>query len=147
MSYSPNPQRAYLAASLIAIFFVCLVVSCTPAIASDVRDVFKTQTVQIPHTQRVCNDVYNGSDRTGDTLKGAIIGGIIGNNIKGEKDGGAIGAIIGGMLGHSNSDASPNVITQCRNITNYTTETREVYSHSIISFIHDGRHYKLRFQK
>ena len=147
MSYSPNPQRAYLAASLIAIFFVCLVASCTPAIASDVRDVFKTQTVQIPHTQRVCNDVYNGGDRTGDTLKGAIIGGIIGNNIKGEKDGGAIGAIIGGMLGHSNSDASPNVITQCRNITNYTTETREVYSHSIISFIHNGRHYKLRFQK
>ena len=147
MSYSPNPQRAYLAASLIAIFFVCLVASCTPAIASDVRDVFKTQTVQIPHTQRVCNDVYHGGDRTGDTLKGAIIGGIIGNNIKGEKDGGAIGAIIGGMLGHSNSDASPNVITQCRNITNYTTETREVYSHSIISFIHDGRHYKLRFQK
>ena len=121
MSYSPNPQRAYLAVSLIAIFFVCLVASCTPAIASDVRDVFKTQTVQIPHTQRVCNDVYNGGDRTGDTLKGAIIGGIIGNNIKGEKDGGAIGAIIGGMLGHSNSDASPNVITQCRNITNYTT--------------------------
>ena len=147
MSYSPNPQRAYLAASLIAIFFVCLVASCTPAVASDVRDVFKTQTVQIPHTQRVCNDVYNGGDRTGDTLKGAIIGGIIGNNIKGEKDGGAIGAIIGGMLGHSNSDASPNVITQCRNITNYTTETREVYSHSIISFIHNGRHYKLRFQK
>lgn len=147
MSYSPNPQRAYLAVSLIAIFFVCLVASCTPAIASDVRDVFKTQTVQIPHTQRVCNDVYNGGDRTGDTLKGAIIGGIIGNNIKGERDGGAIGAIIGGMLGHSNSDASPNVITQCRNITNYTTQTREVYSHSIISFIHNGRHYKLRFQK
>ena len=147
MSYSPNPQRAYLAVSLIAIFFVCLVASCTPAVASDVRDVFKTQTVQIPHTQRVCNDVYNGGDRTGDTLKGAIIGGIIGNNIKGEKDGGAIGAIIGGMLGHSNSDASPNVITQCRNITNYTTQTREVYSHSIISFIHNGRHYKLRFQK
>ena len=147
MSYSPNPQRAYLAVSLIAIFFVCLVASCTPAVASDVRDVFKTQTVQIPHTQRVCNDVYNGGDRTGDTLRGAIIGGIIGNNIKGEKDGGAIGAIIGGMLGHSNSDASPNVITQCRNITNYTTETREVYSHSIISFIHNGRHYKLRFQK
>ena len=147
MSYSPNPQRTYLAVSLIAIFFVCLVASCTPAVASDVRDVFKTQTVQIPHTQRVCNDVYNGGDRTGDTLKGAIIGGIIGNNIKGEKDGGAIGAIIGGMLGHSNSDASPNVITQCRNITNYTTETREVYSHSIISFIHNGRHYKLRFQK
>ena len=149
MSYNPNPspQRAYLAASLIAIFFVCVVASCTPAIASDVQDVYKTETVQIPHNQRVCEDVYHGGDKTADTLKGAIIGGIIGNNVGDIKNGGGIGAVIGGMLGHSNSDASPNVITQCRNHVNYTTESRRVYSHSIITFMHDGRYYKLRFQK
>ena len=147
MSYSPNPQRAYLAASLIAIFFVCLVVSCTPAIASDVRDVFKTQTVQIPHTQRVCNDVYNGGDRTGDTLKGAIIGGIIGNNIKGERDGGAIGAIIGGMLGHQNSDAKGGTRRVCREETRYTESQERVYSHSTISFLYNGKIHKVRFQK
>ena len=147
MSYSPNPEKGYLAFSLIAIFFVCLVASCSPALASDVEDVFKTETVQIPHTQRVCNDVYHGGDRTGDTLKGAIIGGIIGNNVGDVKNGGALGAVIGGMLGHSNSDAEPNVITQCRNHTTYSTETRRVYSHSIVTFFHNGRHYKLRFQK
>ena len=126
MSYSPNPQRAYLAVSLIAIFFVCLVASCTPAIASDVQDFYKTETVRVPHTQQVCNDVYQGGDKTGDTLKGAIIG---------------------GMLGHSNSNATGGYSTQCQNITSYTTESRRVYSHSIIKFYHNGRYYQLRFQK
>ena len=80
-------------------------------------------------------------------LRGAIIGGIIGNNITGEKDGGAIGAIIGGMLGHNNSTASPGYSSQCRNVTHYTTETKRVYSHSIVKFYHNGRYYEVRFQK
>ena len=147
MSYSPNPQKAYLAISLIAIFFVCLVASCTPAIASDVEDIYTNRYVQTPHTQQVCEDVYHGGDKSGDMLRGAIIGGIIGNNIKGEKDGGAIGAIIGGMLGHNNSTASPGYSSQCRNVTHYTTESRRVYSHSIVKFYHNGRYYEVRFQK
>jgi uncharacterized membrane protein len=147
MSYSQKPEKAYLAFSLIAIFFVCLMASCTPAVASDVEDVFKTETVRIPHTQQVCEDVYHGGDKSGDMLRGAIIGGIIGNNIKGEKDGGAIGAIIGGMMGHNNSTATGGVSTQCSNVTHYTTETRRVYSHSIVKFYHNGRYYQLRFQK
>ena len=147
MSYSPNPQKAYLAISLIAIFFVCLVASCTPAIASDVEDIYTTRYIDVPHTQQVCEDVYHGGDKSGDMLRGAIIGGIIGNNIKGEKDGGAIGAIIGGMLGHNNSTASPGYSSQCRNVTHYTTETKRVYSHSIVKFYHNGRYYEVRFQK
>ena len=147
MSYSPNPEKGYLAFSLIAIFFVCLVASCSPALASDVEDVFKTETVRIPHTQQVCEDVYHGGDKSGDMLRGAIIGGIIGNNIKGEKDGGAIGAIIGGMMGHNNSTATGGVSTQCRNVTHYTTETQRVYSYSIVKFYYNGRYYSVRFQK
>ena len=147
MSYSPNPQKAYLAISLIAIFFVCLVASCTPAIASDVEDIYTTRYIDVPHTQQVCEDVYHGGDKSGDMLRGAIIGGIIGNNIKGEKDGGAIGAIIGGMMGHNNSRATRGVSTQCHNVTNYTTETQRVYSHSIVKFYHNGRYYEVRFQK
>ena len=104
MSYSQKPERAYLAFSIIAIFFVCLMASCTPAVASDVEDIYtKTILMYVPHTQQVCEDVYHGGDKSGDMLRGgAIIGGIIGNNIKGEKDGGAIGRI-GGMMGHNNS--------------------------------------------
>ena len=147
MSYSQKPERAYLAFSIIAIFFVCLMASCTPAVASDVEDIYVTKTIRVPHTHQVCEDVYHGGDKSGDMLRGAIIGGIIGTNIKGEKDGGAIGAIIGGMMGHNNSTATGGVSTQCRNVTHYTTETQRVYSYSIVKFYHNGRYYSVRFQK
>jgi len=147
MSYSQKPERAYLAFSIIAIFFVCLMASCTPAVAADVEDIYTTRYIDVPHTERVCEDVYHGGDKSGDMLRGAIIGGIIGNNIKGEKDGGAIGAIIGGMMGHNNSTATGGVSTQCRNVTHYTTETQRVYSYSIVKFYYNGRYYSVRFQK
>ena len=80
-------------------------------------------------------------------MKGAIIGGIIGNNIKGEQDGGAIGAIIGGMLGHSNSDTTGGTKRICDTETRYKESRRSVYSHSTITFLHEGVTYTLRFQK
>ena len=123
MSYSPNPEKGYLAFSLIAIFFVCLVASCTPAVASDVEDVFKTETVRIPHTQQVCEDVYHGGDKSGDMLRGAIIGGILGNQ---------------------NSTASGNI---CRTETRYTEQSKTVYSHSTITFVYEGKQYSVNFKK
>ena len=97
MSYSQKPEKAYLAFSLIAIFFVCLMASCTPAVASDVEDVFKTETVRIPHTQQVCEDVYHGGDKSGDMLRGAIIGGILGKALTGDDKGAGFGALVGAM--------------------------------------------------
>ena len=123
------------------------VTNTAQAHSKTVRDHYTTIVQKEPYYVQVCQDVTTSGDKTGDTLKGAIIGGIIGNNVGDVKNGGALGAVIGGMLGHSKSDASPNVITQCRNHTNYTTESRRVYSHSIITFMHNGRYYKLRFQK
>ena len=67
--------------------------------------------------------------------------------IKGEKDGGAIGAIIGGMLGHSNSNASGGSKRVCQVETRYTEESRRVYSHSTISFIYEGKSYRVNFKK
>ena len=121
MSYSQKPERAYLAFSIIAIFFVCLMASCTPAIASDVEDIYVTKTIRVPHTHQVCEDVYHGGDKSGDMLRGAIIGGIIGNNVtKDLPDGGTAGAIIGGMLGHQNSDATGGTRRVCRVAVSYT---------------------------
>ena len=66
---------------------------------TQVQDHYKNIIYKTPSQVEVCYDRNVSGDKTGDAIKGAIIGGILGNNIKGEKDGGAIGAIIGGMLG------------------------------------------------
>ena len=117
------------------------------AYANQVQDHYKSIISQTPYNVEVCRDHVTSGDKTGDALTGAIIGGILGNNIKGEKDGGAIGAIIGGMLGHSNSGASGNVKTYCSNQTRYKEESRTVYSHSSITFGYEGKVYTVNFKK
>jgi len=79
---------------------------------------------------------------------GAIIGGIIGNNVtKDLPDGGTAGAILGGMLGHQNSDAQGGTKVKCYNETRYNETKQTVYSHSVITFTYNGRQYSVRFQK
>ncbi|MGB2427845.1 MAG: glycine zipper 2TM domain-containing protein, partial [Alteromonas sp.] len=84
----------------------------------------------------------------GDMLKGAIIGGIIGNNVtKNVDNGGAVGALIGGIIGHNNSNATAGTQRVCNVQTRYNEESVTVYSHSVVTFYHEGKQYKLRFQK
>lgn len=112
------------------------------------NDVYKTVITQKPYSVEVCREVTTSGDKTGDALKGAIIGGVIGNNVtKNVEGGGTIGAIIGGMLGHSNSDAVGGTTTQCSRETRYKEETKEVYSHSTITFWDNGKEYTVRFNK
>ena len=114
----------------------------------EVVDHFKQVYHNKPYQVEVCYDQKVSGDKTGDALMGAIIGGIIGNNVtKDLPDGGTAGAIIGGMLGHQNSNATGSSKTVCKVETRYTEEKREMYSHSTITFTHNGRTYKLRFTK
>ena len=114
---------------------------------TQVQDHYKNIIYKTPNQVEVCYDRQVSGDKTGDAIKGAIIGGILGNNIKGEKDGGAIGAIIGGMLGHSNSGATGGTKRICQVETRYSEESRRVYSHSTISFIYEGKSYSVNFKK
>ena len=114
---------------------------------TQVQDHYKNIIYKTPSQIEVCYDRNVSGDKTGDALKGAIIGGILGNNIKGEKDGGAIGAIIGGMLGHSNSGAIGGTKRVCQVETRYSEESKRVYSHSTISFIYEGKSYRVNFKK
>ena len=115
--------------------------------AETVVDVTKQIINKTPYQVEVCYDQQVSGDKTGDAIKGAIIGGLLGNNIKGEKDGGAIGAVIGGMLGHANSNAVGGTKRVCNVETRYNEEVVTVYSHSIVSFVHEGKEYQLKFQK
>ena len=103
---------------------------------------------QTPYSVEVCKNVRVSGDKTGDTLTGAIIGGIIGNNVtKDLPDGGTAGAILGGILGHMNSDAKSGTKRVCNIETRYEEVQKKIYSHSTITFWSGGNQYTLRFKK
>lgn len=117
------------------------------AYAETVQDFNKTVINRVPYNVEVCTNQTVSGDKTADTLKGAIIGGVIGNNVGDVDNGGAIGAIIGGMLGHNNSNATGGTKRVCEVQTRYNEESVTIYSHSVVTFYHEGKQYKLRFQK
>ena len=80
-------------------------------------------------------------------LKGAIIGGIIGNNVGNIDNGGTLGAVIGGMLGHNNSNAQSGTKRVCNTEIRYNEERQTIYSHSHITFWYEGKHHRVRFHK
>ena len=120
---------------------------CGYANASSTMDHFKEVIYKKPYSVEVCSDVSTSGDKTGDAIKGAIIGGLLGNNIKGEEHGGAAGAVIGAMLGHANSNATGGSKTVCKMETRYNEERQTIYSHSTVTFTHEGKQYTVRFQK
>lgn len=111
------------------------------AYGETVTDYTKTVIKQIPYSVEVCTE-GNGKSEVQNFLEGAIVGGAIGNNIPGEKNGGALGAFLGGVL-----NTESNKGTKCRTETRYEEEMSTVYSHSVVTFYHNGKEYKLRFQK
>ena len=114
------------------------------AFAETVQDFNKTVINRVPYNVEVCTNQTVSGDKTADTLKGAIIGGVIGNNVGDVDNGGAIGVIIGGML-----DITSNAIwwytkRVCEVQTRYNEESVTIYSHSVVTFYHEGKQYKLR---
>ena len=142
MNFKNQEKLKHLTLGAIGFIAACFVVNSVKA-DTTVQDHYKNVIQKKPYTVEVC---YQGSDdKTGDTLLGAIIGGAIGQNItKDLPDGATAGAIIGGILGNQNSTASGNV---CRTETRYNEEARTVYSHSTITFVYEGKQYKLNFKK
>ena len=101
-------------------------VMATTAKAETTQDHFKQVINKTPHQVEVCYDQHTSGDKSGDMLKGAIIGGII---------------------GHNNSTATGGTRQVCRVETRYTETPMTVYSHSTVTFTHNGKTYTVRFQK
>lgn len=131
------------------LIFTMLTIGMTsPSFAEEVVDHYKNIIEQKPYTVEVCKDVQLSGDKTKDTLMGAIIGGAIGNNVtKNVDNGGAVGALLGGIIANQNSNATGGVQRQCQMETRFDEVQREVYSHSVVTFYHEGRQYSLTFKK
>ena len=123
--------------------------ACSPAIAQEpiIQDHYKEVINQKPYHVEVCKNVSVDGDKSGDMLKGAIIGGIIGNNVGDIENGGALGAVLGGMFGHNNSNATGGTKRVCNTEVRYNEERQTIYSHSTIKFVSQGKWYTLNFKR
>src|SRR6056300_897727 len=132
----------------------------TPALADKTRvyDVTKTITKKIPQTEQICQVVEvpiygNAGVNTEGAIVGGLIGGILGNQIGkggGKEAATGVGAMAGAIIGGKNGEKEVvgyRQETRCQNKTTYTTETKEVYSHSVVTFYHEGRMYRVKFNK
>ena len=124
----------------------------TSAMAETVTDHFKSIIEQTPYRVEVCKDVViQGKTDQGSAIIGGLIGGVIGNQFG--KGGGkaaatGIGAMTGAILGGNNNKSTPSTTQrQCQIETRYEETQREVYSHSIVTFMYNGKQQVLRFQK
>jgi uncharacterized protein YcfJ len=122
-------------------FIVAAMLIATPAMAESTQDHYKQVIVKKPYSVEVCTQGSGKSD-VENFIEGAIIGGAIGNNVPGEKNGGALGAFLGGVY-----NTERNKGPKCQVETRYEEEYKEVYSHSTVTFMHEGRQYTLRFNK
>lgn len=123
---------------------------------AEVRDVYKTITVQVPHEVKGCHivDVPIYSQRDGsasEALTGAIIGGVIGHQF-GNGSGKDAMTVLGALIG-ANSQDKKTIVKEykkeerCTTSTIYGDEKKTVYSHSIMRFKKDGKWYEVEFQK
>ena len=153
---------------VIASLTVISMASMAEEINGYVQDHYKTVARQIPSTQQVCRDVdipvhvdrgprYNNQPNGGAVLLGAIVGNALGKAAGGE---GAqtMGTVIGGIAGaeisrnqhhHDGGYVSESRReTRCSNVTTYTTQTEEVYSHSTMTYTDsNGRTRTIQFRR
>jgi uncharacterized protein YcfJ len=129
-----------------------LTLMSTSAMAETVTDHFKSIIEQTPYRVEVCKDVViQGKTDQGGAIIGGLIGGVIGNQFG--KGGGkaaatGIGAMTGAILGGNNNKTTPSTTQrQCQIETRYEETAREVYSHSIVTFMYNGKQQVLRFTK
>ena len=145
----------------LGVIFVASIISI-PSIAANpysitafVFDHYKSVVKQVPYDVEVCKQVRQGTGNGSATneIIGAIFGGAIGNQF-GDGDGKdamtLAGMFLGASLAHDDELAQgPGVITtKCYVETRYKQSvSKNVYSHSTLTFTIKGKNYKFDFIK
>ena len=139
---------------LLAMLFVPVVVQAEiyEARVLNVKPIYGVREVNIP--MEVCEPVQveRQSTNTAGTVLGAIAGAAIGNQFgkgSGKEAATGVGALTGAIIG-GNKDKGPQgyrIEQQCTKETRYKETEREVYSHSIVTFWHEGQRIELKFHK
>lgn len=119
----------------------------TMSTTATIKDYTEDVIIRTPYQQKICTEEYIQGDKTGDTLTGAIIGGIIGNNVSKAEGAGAAGAIIGGLIGNQESDAKGGYTTVCQTRTEYEHRIEQRYSHSTVTFTIGDKTHVIKFQR
>ena len=97
--------------------------------------------------------IVGGGASGTDVLGGMIIGGLLGKGITGKDNGAAAGAVLGGIFQADKKQNKQNQIVgyrqqqQCYQNTTYTIERNTVYSHSIVTFSHEGKQHRVKFNR
>lgn len=127
------------------------------AFAETVQDHYKSVTHQIPHVENKCKivevPIYGKSEMsTEGAIVGGLIGGIVGNQIgkgSGKEAATGVGALTGAIIGGQGKEKIVGYRQEevCTKVTIYETIDKRVYSHSTVTFVHDGKKYTLNFTK
>ena len=119
------------------------------AVNGSIQDHYKIVIEQAPYRVEVCKDVIvQGSNAGEGALGGMIIGGVLGKVLGGNDKGAAAGAILGGVIGADKAQKKPSgTRRECQIETRYEESQREVYSHSVVTFMYNGKQQRLKFTK
>ena len=131
-----------------------VLMSCQPVHAGEysafihgITDVEKTRIYRSRSFKEVCTENRESRDHTANTLKGAGLGAILGNNfIEGEGNA-MVGAFLGAMLGHHQSSKNMPKGFHCTDVLVPIDKEERVYSHSILDITIDGVRQSIKFNK
>jgi uncharacterized protein YcfJ len=131
-------------------------------VQATIQDHYRTVTENVPRVTNRCENVQvpiygqtQGDFNTGGAIIGGLVGGILGNQVgggSGKDVATGVGAITGAIIG-GGGNRSEQVITgyrterQCSEVTTYNEVSRQVYSHSSITFTDNGSRVTLNYTK
>lgn len=157
-------MKKVLSLTLVGAMLSATAVASAPGIHpkdAHIQHHYHHQSVNTPITQQKCQEVQvpiygtvqGGGASGGDVLAGMIIGGLLGKGVTGKDNGAAAGAVMGGIIAADKGQKNKQVVTgyrsevQCSDVVHYQSQVQKVYSHSTITFQHNGRMYSLKFQR